>query len=273
MSRKKLYDLLIVIGLLAAGFLVVPVFSIFSGQLIRAQAAPARQVPIFTPTPMPDGRIIYIVKANDTLLSISLLTGVPVETLRELNELTSDNILEGQQLLIGRAGPAELTVTPGPTLTPTNILPTPTPKPGTGMLCIMLFLDQNGDSVRQDEEVSIPGGQVSVSDRTGAEAYTEETTASLEYPCREIPEGEYTISVAVPDGYNPTTVTNYTLELEAGSTMYLDFGAQPNSETAAQQSSPAAEGTGRSPLLGIIGGLFLLAGISLAVFAGRIIKG
>jgi len=49
-----------------------------------AQAAPPLQVPIYTPTPGPDGRIIYIVQANDTLLRISLISGVPVDQLRAL---------------------------------------------------------------------------------------------------------------------------------------------------------------------------------------------
>jgi len=83
-----------------------------------AQAAPPLQVPIYTPTPGPDGRIIYIVQANDTLLRISLISGVPVDQLRALNNLTGDTIYEGQRLLLGLSGPAEVVVTPGPTSTP-----------------------------------------------------------------------------------------------------------------------------------------------------------
>jgi hypothetical protein len=114
------------------------------GALEVAQAAPDVQVPIFTPTPQPDGRIIYIVKTNDTLLGISLVTGVPVDKLRALNNLTSDTIFEGQQLLLGLAGPVEVTPTAGPPPTPTPILPTPSPRPGQGTLCILLFNDLNG---------------------------------------------------------------------------------------------------------------------------------
>ncbi|MFC2055931.1 LysM peptidoglycan-binding domain-containing protein, partial [Chloroflexota bacterium] len=83
--------------------------------VVPAQAAPDRQIPIYTPTPGPDGRIIWIVKANDTLLSISLISGVPVDEIRGLNNLTSDTIYENQELLLGLAGPEEITVTPGPT--------------------------------------------------------------------------------------------------------------------------------------------------------------
>lgn len=251
--------------LFAAGWLAFP-------SATPAQAAPALQIPIYTPTPGPDGRIIYIVKANDTLLSISLLTGVPVDQLRGLNDLTGDTIFEGQQLLLGLAGPPEVTFTPGPTPTPTPILPTPSPKPGSGNLCILLFDDHNGDSIRQEEEPSIPGGAVSLTNRTGSVSLETTTTTNPEHYCfEEIPEGDYNISVAVPSGYNATTSTNQALPLNAGDKTYIDFGAQANSETLSE--APMPSGDGRSPLLGIVGGLFLLSGAGLALFAGRLMKG
>jgi hypothetical protein len=238
------------------------------------QAAPEWQIPIYTPTPGADGRIIYIVQANDTLLSISLISGVPVDELRALNNLTGDTIIENQKLILGLAGPAETTPTPGPTPTPTPLLPTPSPKPGRGNLCILLFNDENGDSIRQEEEASIPEGAISISNRSGSVSDAIPTGMGLEHHCfDELPEGEYTISAAVPEGYNPTTETSYEVQLGAGEETYLNFGAQANSETLAEAPIiPAPEG-GKSPLLGIIGGLFLLAGIGVAIFAGRLLKG
>ncbi|OGO35536.1 MAG: hypothetical protein A2W35_21495 [Chloroflexi bacterium RBG_16_57_11] len=239
-----------------------------------AQAAPARQVPIFTPTPEADGRIIYIVKVNDTLLGISLVTGVPVDKLRALNNLTSDTIFEGQKLLLGLAGPVEVTPTAGPTPTPTPVLPTPSPRPGQGTLCILLFNDINGDSIRQESEPSIPGGAISFGNRTGTVSQAVNTTAGEEHQCfQELPEGTYTISVAVPAGYNPTTETDYETPLKAGDETYINFGAQANSQTLAEAPViPPTEGS-RSPILGIVGGLFLLAGVGVAVFATRLLRG
>jgi LysM repeat protein len=244
------------------------------GALEVAQAAPDVQVPIFTPTPQPDGRIIYIVKTNDTLLGISLVTGVPVDKLRALNNLTSDTIFEGQQLLLGLAGPVEVTPTAGPPPTPTPILPTPSPRPGQGTLCILLFNDINGDSIRQESEPSIPEGAISFGNRVGTVSKTVTTVASEEHECfPELPEGNYTISVAVPEGYNPTTETDYETPLKAGDETYINFGAQANSQTLAEAPViPAPEGQ-RSPILGIIGGLFLLAGVGVAIFAGRLLRG
>lgn len=240
----------------------------------EAKAAPERQIPIYTPTPGPDGRIIWVVKANDTLLSISLISGIPVAEIQAMNNLTSDTIFEGQQIMLGLAGPLEVTVTPGPTPTATQLLPTVTPKPGFGNLCIILFEDRNGDSIRQEDEPSIPEGAISVSESAGAVSETATSGVGLEHQCFEnLPEGDYTLSVAVPEGYNPTTETSFELELRAGDETYVNFGAQANAETQAEsQVVPAPEG-GKSPLLGIIGVLFLLAGLVAAFFAARVLKG
>jgi LysM repeat protein len=246
----------------------------YSTAVRPAQAAPARQIPIYTPTPGPDGRIIYTVKANDTLLGISLLTGVPVDQLRALNNLTSDTIYEGQKLLLGMGGPAEVTVAPGPTATATPILPTPSPKPGQGSLCIILFNDLNGDSIRQESEPSIPDGAISFGNRSGSVSEAVNTVASTEHQCfKDLPEGDYTITVGVPEGYNSTTETSYELQLGAGEETYLNFGAQANTQTLAEAPAIPAPDGGRSPLLGIIGGLFLAAGIGVAILAGRMLRG
>jgi len=236
------------------------------------QAAPPRQAAIFTPTPGPDGRIIWIVGPNDTLISISLITGVSVDQIRGLNNLSSDTILLGQELVIGLAGPPEVTFTPGPSPTATAVLPTPTPRPGSGNLCVLLFNDLNGDAIRQEEEPVIPDGQISVSNRSGTVSLTAQTVAGSDPSCfSEVPEGDYNITVAIPDGYNPTTVSNYALPLRAGDETAVDFGAQANSQTLAEE--PTQESTpSRSPLLGILGGVVLLAGLGLALFAGKLLK-
>jgi len=97
-----------------------------------ALAAPVLQLtPFPTPTPGPDGRILYKVQPGDTLLRISLIAGVPLEELRGLNNLTGDNIVVGDELLLGLGGPSVVTPTPGPSPTPTPLPPTSTPAPPT----------------------------------------------------------------------------------------------------------------------------------------------
>jgi len=239
---------------------------------IPAAAAPLKQLtPFPTPTPGPDGRILYRVQEGDTLLRISLISGVPLEELRGLNNLTGDNIIVGQELLLGLGGPTQVTPTPGPSPTPTTALPSPSPIPGLGNLCILLYNDVNGNSMAEDGETIIPAGAISVNNRSGSVSLTAETTAGEEPQCfNELPEGEYSISVAIPEGYNPTTRTSFSLVLKAGDNTFLDFGAQVNS--VAEVVAPAVTESGRSPWIGVIGGLFLLAGIVLAIFAGRMLK-
>lgn len=236
-------------------------------------AAPVLQLtPFPTPTPGPDGRILYQVQPGDTLLRISLIAGVPLDELRGLNNLTGDNIVVGQELLLGLGGPSEVTPTPGPSPTPTELIPTPTPLPGAGIICVLLYDDRNGDAIRQEEEPSIPGGAISVSNRSGTFSESTETVAGSEPHCfTDLEEGEYTITVAVPDNFNPTTATSYVLDLRAGDETYLGFGAQRNSQSEIE--SPTPEGRSRSPLLGILGGLALLAGLGLALFGTRLLKG
>jgi hypothetical protein len=235
-------------------------------------AAPLPQYTyIPTPTPGVDGRIIFIV-TDESPWVIAARFNIPMEELRALN-MWGDNPITrpGDEVLLGYAGPAEVTPTPGPTLTPAPALPSPTHEPGWGIICILLYEDLNGDSFRQEEEPSIAGGAVSISNRSGTVSITHETVAGLDYQCfEELAEGSYTVSIAVPSGYNSTTLTNRAIDLAAGDTTYLGFAAHANSE-AVVQSLPPEEG-GRSPLLGIIGGIFLLSALALTVFGGRLLS-
>src|SRR4030065_1292138 len=87
--------------------LIVLIFFV-SSHSYRTRAAPQAQLTVFpTPTPGPDGKIIYIVQPMDTLWRISAITGVKIETIRELNNLgVNDTIMPGDRLLLGYAGPS-----------------------------------------------------------------------------------------------------------------------------------------------------------------------
>jgi hypothetical protein len=238
---------------------------------LPVSAAPAPQYTyVPTPTPGADGRIIFIV-TDESPWTIAARFNIPMEELRQLN-MWGDNPITrpGDEILLGYAGPAEVTPTPGPTDIPEPALPTPTYEPGWGIICILLYNDLNGDSFRQEDEPSIPGGAISISNRAGTVSITERTVAGLDYQCFEqLLEGTYTVSVAVPDGYNATTQTNRSVDLAAGDITYLGFAAHASS-TANAQTAPVESG-GRSPLLGIIGGVFLLSALGLTLFASRLI--
>jgi hypothetical protein len=223
-----------------------------------------------TPTAGADGRIIYKVKAGDNCLSISLLTGVDLDNIRLYNNLDQDcNLTEGQELLLGIVESA--TATPQVTAPAGPVEPTPTPLKGNGAICIWLFNDVNGNARADDGEVAIQGGGISITDPLGKISLTGTSTDQAEALCFEdIPEGDYNISVAPPEGYNPTTTMNYPLSLKAGDRSTLDFGAQASSQAQPDEAEAAGNGGGRSPLLAILGVVFLLAGIGLGFFMFRL---
>jgi hypothetical protein len=201
-----------------------------------------------------------------------------MDELRALNNLGANEVITpGQELLLGLGGPAGPAPTFGPAPTSTSELPTPTPGIGSGRLCVLLFEDVNGDSIRQEEEQSLPGGAISINNRSGEISLTSDTPSGgisenlfpepeeLGFICFDnLEKGEYNITVASPDGYNATTPLNYAISLNPGDEVLIDFGAQPNSEVLAAASSPI--GSQRSPVLGLIGGLLVLLGGGLGIY-------
>lgn len=248
---------------------------IFLAAVIPAAATPRQmQAMYYTPTARPDGRIIYIVKEGDSCMSIALLNGITEQQLRLNNNLNDLNcvIQPGKELLI-----AVVTPEPEVTVTPTLTGPTPTlVAGGMAKVCVLLFDDRNGDGVREDAEAAIANGQASIADRVGVFSKTGSTIAVQESPgewtplCfEEVPDGEYNISMAIPEGYNPTTNLNYPLKVSAGDTVYIDFGAQLSSR-AGSSSSSASEGGQKLPWLAVFGGLLILAGLGMAAYFIRI---
>ncbi len=265
--------LLLVFPLLALTCLLL-----FQASLQTLAAPRAQLTPFPTPTAGPDGRILYTVQSGDSLWRIAAVAGIPLEELRAMNNLGPDDIISpGQKILLGLGGPAGQLPTQGPPPTPTSELPTPTPGVGTGTLCILLYADVNGDAVRQEDELSLPGGAISVNDRLGEVSLTADTPSGgisealfpepeeLGFTCfTELESGNYNVTVAIPDGYNPTTPLSFATHLYIGDETLMAFGAQPNSEVLARESIPITRAN--SPLLGALGVLILVAGIGLGVY-------
>ncbi len=244
-----------------------------------ANASPTGQVYYLTPTPQADGRIIYVVKANDTCTSIALLNGTTVDKIRELNNITDAAcpISPGQDLVLGIVESMNQTPTPGPSPTATLVLPTATPLPGKGNVCVYLYNDVNGNARAETGENPIAGGVVSMTNRDGTVTLNGDTTDGIDMKTMlcfsEVVEGDYNISVAAPQGYNPTTSMNQSLKLKAGDKSQVNFGAQisslaPTNVPNATEDAPQQGGV--SPLLGILGGFLLLAGVGLGIYVTRL---
>jgi hypothetical protein len=139
---------------------------------------------------------------------------------------------------------------------------------------VLLFEDQNGDSLRQETEFGIDGGAISLTNLNGSYSKTENTSSATDPdtgdPVRacfvDVPAGDYNVSVAVPDQYNPTMLLSYKLTVKAGDRASIDFGAQSKALTV---SESADEGANRSSPLGILGLLLLLGGAGLGYYAYR----
>lgn len=255
---------------------------VFFGLTLPAQASSHPQLAQYaTPTPQPDGRIIYIAQAGDNCISIALKTGLSLEQLYGQNPaLNTDcsNLVPGMELLLGIGGPAAYTPTPGPSPMPTIPQASPTPFAGTTEVCILLFDDFNGDALRQETEFGLAGGQVSVTDVNGAYSKTESTVSTIdpdtEEPIRtcfiDLPEGTFNVSIAIPEGYNPTTQITYLLEVRAGDIAYLPFGAQSKSVQAVAPEEP--DSGKKLPWMGIMGAILLLGGLGMGWYALRLRK-
>jgi hypothetical protein len=247
------------------------------GLWLPAAAAPAAQEYV-TPTAQPDGRILYVVQPGDTCFLVIALHRISMEQLRQLNSKLDENctLIEGEQLLIGLVGPAAATDTPGPSPTPAPPTVTPTPFGGTTEICVLLFNDSNGDSLRQETEPAIADGAVSVTEINGKYSDSQTTVINPDpeaYPgiCfTDVPEGTYNISVAIPSGYNPTTDPAYRLEVEAGDLASVPFGAQSNANVVSGPEEPGGGGgDNTSTVLGVVGVLLLLGGGGLGWYAWR----
>lgn len=230
-----------------------------------------------TNTPGPDGRIMYVVVEGDNCSSIALAHGITVTQLRQFNTRLDEGctINIGQQLVVGLAAPIT-----APTIDtiPTPTLPsvTATPFEGTTEVCVLLFDDLNGDALRQETEFGVDGGAVSLTNLNGSYSQTLNTTSAIDpdlvEPIRscftDVPAGKYNLSMAIPDGYNPTMALSYTLDIKAGDRASVAFGAQSQTVTIGDQTTREGGGN-RSPWLGIFGLLLLLGGIGLGYFAYR----
>jgi len=261
MNSKRFFILMFLASLLLLG-LWLPV-----------SAAPVTQIQYSTPTPGADGRIIYIVQAGDNCLRVAALHGITEGDLRALNSKLDANctLIEGQELLIGLGGVAVTpTSGPVPTLAPPTIVPTPLG--GTTEICVLLFNDLNGDSLRQETEPAVPGGAVSVTEKNGAYSATLETVivsdpAAYQGICfTNVPEGNYNISMGIPSNYNATMSISYNLQVKAGDRAFVDFGVQ-STQTSVVGDQPTQNGT--SPLFAIFGAILLLGGAGLGWYAWR----
>jgi hypothetical protein len=251
-------------------------FSVIFGVAQDAVAGPddaprAQPTPFLTPTPGPDGRITYIVQDRDTFYDIAAIAGISLQELYALNGIQAgDFAIPGMELLLGLAGPVEPTPLPDEITSPSPIEPSPTPRFNTGEICVLLFLDENGNARLEDGEGVVQEGQISVIDVNGTLTAEATTGDDPEGICFDgLGGGDYSVSAAVPPEYNPTTTLNLPIRLQAGDIKYVQFGAQPSGAISDQINGNEGD---RSIWFGAFGVLLLVAAAGLAYYASRYSK-
>lgn len=257
--RKSHFSLMI---LLLLGVLAFGPFAISTSTASALNPAAQPMTPFPTPTPRANGQVIYIIQQGDSLYRIAGIIGMDVEELAALNGMDiNDGLRIGQELLLGQSGPALPTESIGGSPTPTGVPATATPVFGTGEICVLVYLDQNGNARIDEGELPLEGGEVSVVDLLGVVFGEHTTDDNLEGHCFEgIENGDYTVSAAVPPEYNATTSRNIAITLNPGDIKHIEFGAQGSGLSG---TSPVEDQ--KSSLLGIVG-LILLVGAGLLGF-------
>jgi hypothetical protein len=265
-SHRRIAVTGVILAVLAFVF-VPPVFA------VQFPAPLAQPTPFLTPTPGPNGVIIYIVKEGDTLWRIAAIAGLTLEELMALNGIQpGDFISPGMQLELGTGGPAMATSEPsGLRPTATDLPATPTPISGTGEICVLLFNDANGNGRLEENETPIEGGQLSVVNLSGVLEGEHTTDMTIEGFCfTDIQNGDYNVSAAIPPDFNATTGLNAPVAVNPGDIKYLQFGAQPGS---AIQGTFSDDGGGTSAILGVLGLVLLLVAGGLGFYASRMSRG
>jgi LysM repeat protein len=228
--------------------------------------APVFQAPTAFPTPTPNanGNVIYVVQEGDTAWRIAAVAGISLEELYALNGLKSTDFLTpGMQLTLAQISPTQLPASAETSGPPTL---TPTPVGGTADICVLLFVDQNGNASLDEGEPALAGGQISVADPGGTVVGDQATTDDPAGHCfAGLEMGDYNVSAAVPSGYNPTTSMNTPVRIAPGDVSYVEFGAQPSAALGGDNPGDSQ----RSLLLGILGISFLVAAGALGYIASR----
>lgn len=148
----------------------------------------------------------------------------------------------------------------------------------------IVFLDSNGNGVRDLGEAGLPGVTITITDGDGNVVDTELTDPDGMYGFILEP-GTYTVTVTVPSGYQATTSTTYTATLTEPGTVDLNanFGLQVVSVTPTPTPTPTpttpATPTESTTLprtgahasgLGGWGLALILAGVGLAAASRRV---
>lgn len=204
-----------------------------------------------TATPDEEGIIYTEVLVNDSLWAIASRSGISLDELLALNNMTEASIIKvGDFLIIGYVTPPE-TPTSEPTITPTLSPPTPTftplPPPETAV-CLLAFVDANQNGIHELEEKLRPSVAFTIFNESAVVANYVTTGVSEPY-CIQLEPGTYQITRSLSQDEHLTTEGDMAVVLRQGDVLDLFFGgfigasATPSQTPEPLTSTPTIEST------------------------------
>ena len=209
-----------------------------------------------TATPHPDGSVVHVVEPGDTLFGLSLQYNVPMDQILQLNNLTKDSfIVIGHELVI--SAPAA-TATPAPAL---ESLLTPTPAsvaaaPESAQLCVRAFDDVDANGVFTSSKPLVGGVMFTLFDAQGQQLTTYSSDGLSEPHCfNKLTPGNYSITVQPPSGLVATSDRRWSVMLNSGSTVNVNFGSHKVETAARPDDSSGGAGSIGLILIGVLLGI------------------
>jgi LysM repeat protein len=225
-----------------------------------SEAQPTAVVPQSTPTPRPDGAIVHVVVAGDTMFGLAIQYGVDLDELRRLNAGTvvDDFLSIGQEVIISGMPLAAPTATSEPQPeTPAATEPAQTPESGTGgnlpaaptgntaSLCVLAYYDANNDMFREADagEMALPNAEITLVGMSGPAGTYRTDGISEPYCFQNLEPGNYILRHTPPPGYKLTDTGQWNIPLSAGQVSSLNLGYAQD-ESAATETGTAQESPG-----------------------------
>jgi len=226
-----------------------------------ASNVPAAPAP--TALPRPDGALVHIVQSGDTVFGLALQYDVPMDDILRLNGLTKESfLLIGQELVIaaGKPGVAQPTAAPVETAAPAAQPPaaavTPTPAQIAAVsktqLCVTAFADKDGDGVRTGDEGLADGAIFYVADAEGQLVVSYLTDGQSEPHCfTRLKPGKFDVQIEPAAGTVATSDRRWSITLDPGSTIDVNFGSRVSGGSAAATVNPPAQTGDGSAAIGL----------------------
>jgi murein DD-endopeptidase MepM/ murein hydrolase activator NlpD len=225
--------------------------------------------PAPTALPRPDGALVHVVVAGDTIFGLALQYNVPMDQILQLNGLTKYSFIHvGQELVISAppatATPAPDKAAPAPTATsiPATAVAVVEPS-GKTQLCVRAFDDQNGDGVMRRSDELVKDTLFRVTDKSGQTIVSYTSDGMSEPHCfARLTPGEYLISVEPAPGAQPTSDQQWSVVLDKGTTATVDFGSR------FVEKKPEAA-TGAEGAIGLVLAVVVLGGLGVLIYRQR----